>query len=320
MFNQLFPFSVPLIASVSIASAAGGVGGGSAGGAAGVAHGSGARGGNSFGKPAVVNNSLPALKARSPCIGAVAVIPTTGAPLPNAPPSNTNPSPTNGLAGGGTVQSNPDVPRLAPQDQGIVAEIKLANEKLGEVGNPPGRIDRQAGRPAIVTGTNDGIRRNDSIQSRDSGRSRALGPLALGDSSAVKETPDPRSIQGKPDVNRMSDESQRLAHEIIRETDKMGRSETPAVWAKLSRIYQSALPVTLVATRPVRADRRIQWALHRDKAADSRLFAERLPVSVPHNVTAWNAFGSSGWWEVAGRHSGEEGELPSRCMASSSLA
>jgi hypothetical protein len=45
------------------------------------------------------------------------------------------------------VQSNPDLPRLTPQDEGIIAAIKLANEKLGEVGNPPqGRIDRH-GRP-----------------------------------------------------------------------------------------------------------------------------------------------------------------------------
>jgi hypothetical protein len=156
------------------------------------------------------------------------VIPTTGAPLPNAPPSNINPSLTNGLAAGGTAQSNPDVPRLTQQDEGIIAAIKLANEKLGEVGNPPhGRIDRQLSRPASVTGTNDGIQRNDAIQRRDSGRSRALGPLALGDSSTVKETPDPRSIQGKPDVNHMSEESQRLAREIIRETDKMGRVGNP---------------------------------------------------------------------------------------------
>ena len=85
---------------------------------------------------------------------------------------------TNGLAAGGTVQSNPDLPRLSQQDEGIIAAIKLANEKLGEVGNPPrGRIDRQPGRPTSVIGTNDGIRRNDGIQRRDSGRSRALGPL-----------------------------------------------------------------------------------------------------------------------------------------------
>jgi hypothetical protein len=131
------------------------------------------------------------------------------------------------------VQSNPDLPRLTPQDQGILAEIKLANEKLGEVGNPPrGRIDRQPGRPTTVIGTNDGIRRNDGIQRRDSGRSREMGPVALGDSSAVKETPDPRAIPGKPDVNRMSEESQRLAREIIRETDKMGRIGNPGGLAK----------------------------------------------------------------------------------------
>ena len=131
------------------------------------------------------------------------------------------------------MQSNPDLPRLTPQDQGILAEIKLANEKPGEVGNPPrGRIDRQPGRPTSVIGRNDGIRRNDGIQRRDSGRSREMGPVALGDSSAVKETPDPRSIPGKPDVNHMSEESQRLAREIIRETDKMGRIGNPGGLAK----------------------------------------------------------------------------------------
>ena len=120
------------------------------------------------------------------------------------------------------MQNNPDLPRLPQQDEGIIAAIKLANEKLGEVGNPPqGRIDRQPSRPASVTGTNDGIQR------RDSGRSRALGPLALGDSSAVKETLDPRSIQGKSDANHMSEETQRLAREIIRETDKLGKVANP---------------------------------------------------------------------------------------------
>jgi hypothetical protein len=125
------------------------------------------------------------------------------------------------------VQSNPDLPRLTPQDQGILAEIKLANEKLREVGNPPrGRMDQQPSRPASVTGPNDGIQR-DGIQRRDGGRSRALGPLALGDSSSVKETPDPRSIHGKPDASHMSEESQRLAREIIRETDKLGKVANP---------------------------------------------------------------------------------------------
>jgi hypothetical protein len=224
MFKQVFRLSALLIASVSIASAAGGGAGGSARGAAGGgAHGSGGHGANSFGKPAVENSTVQGLRARSPCTGAVAVIPTTGGPLPNAPPSTTNPSPTNGLPVGGTVQSNADRPRLTRQDEGIIAAIKLANEKLGEVGNPPhGRIDRQPSRSASVTGTN-----NDGIQRRDSGRSRALGPLALGDSSTVKETPDSRSIHGKPDVNHMSEESQRLAREVIRETDKLGKVANP---------------------------------------------------------------------------------------------
>jgi hypothetical protein len=222
MFKQVFGLSALLIASVSIASAAGGGAGGSAGGTAGGgAHGSGGRGANSFGKPAVENSTVQSLRARSPCSGAVAVIPTNGGPLPNAPPSMTNPSTTNGIAVGGTVQSNPDLSRLSPQDEGIIAAIKMANEKLGEVGNPPhGRIDRQPSRSASVTGTNDGIQR------RDRGRSRALDPLALGD-SPVKDTPDPRSIQGKPDVNHMSEESERLAREIIRETDKLGKVANP---------------------------------------------------------------------------------------------
>jgi hypothetical protein len=85
MFKQVFRLSALLIASVSIASAAGGGAGGAAGGGA---HGSGGHGGNSFGKPAVENSTVRGLRARSPCTGAVAVIPTTGGPLPNGPPIN----------------------------------------------------------------------------------------------------------------------------------------------------------------------------------------------------------------------------------------
>jgi hypothetical protein len=128
------------------------------------------------------------------------------------------------------VQNNPDLPRLPQQDEGIIAAIKLANEKLGEVGNPPqGGIDRQPSRPASVTGSRPAsvTGTNDGIQRRDSGWSRALGPQALGDSSSAKETPDPRSIQGKPDANHMSEETQRLAREIIRETDKLGKVANP---------------------------------------------------------------------------------------------
>jgi hypothetical protein len=64
MFKQVFRLSALLIASVSIASAAGGGAGGSAGGAAGGgAHGSGGHAGGSFGKPAV---DLPGLEGPVP--------------------------------------------------------------------------------------------------------------------------------------------------------------------------------------------------------------------------------------------------------------
>jgi hypothetical protein len=76
MFEEVFRLSALLIASVSIASAAGGGAGGSAGGAAGGgAHGSGGHGGNSFGKPAAENSTFRGLRARLPCIGAVAIHP-----------------------------------------------------------------------------------------------------------------------------------------------------------------------------------------------------------------------------------------------------
>ena len=222
MFKRVFPLSALLIASVSIASAAGGGAGAGAGGAGGGGHPSGAaHRGSSFGNPGIENNTFPGGRARSPCIGAVAGVPTSGAPWPIAP-ATTNPSPTNGFAVDGTVQSNPDLPRLTQQDERTLAAIKQANEKLGEVGNPTnGRTDRQPSRPASVVGTNDGI------QKRNSGPSRPLAPLALGDSSAVKETTDPRSIKGKPDVNHLSEESQRLAREIIQATDKLGKVGNP---------------------------------------------------------------------------------------------
>jgi hypothetical protein len=212
MFRRVFPLSALLIASVSIVSAAGGGAAGGAGGAAGGgAHGSSGHGGSSFGKPAVVT-------ARPGCLGAVAGVPFAGAPWPTPSPSKTNPSPTNGLAVEGTVQSN--LPRLTPQDQRILAAIKQANEKLGTsvMGTTDGQVkNRQPSRPANVTSTNEGIQR------RNNGPFRPLIPLAQSDSSAVKKTTDPRSVQGQPDVSHMSEESQRLAREIIRETDKLGK-------------------------------------------------------------------------------------------------
>jgi hypothetical protein len=226
MIKSVIPASAVLLCSAFALAAGGGAGGGGAGsgvvaGAAGASRSSGAaHRGSSVANP-IENSTSPDVRARAPCIGAVAGVPTSGAPYPVAP-ATTTPSPINGLAFDGTVQRNPELPRLTQQDERILAAIKQANEKLGQVGNPPnGRTDRQPGRAATVLGTNDGIQR------RDSSRSHPLGPLVLGDSSTVKETADPRSVQGKPDVNHMSEESQRLAREIIQGAEKLSRVGNP---------------------------------------------------------------------------------------------
>jgi hypothetical protein len=223
MIRSLVPAAAVLLCGAFAFAAGGGAGSGVGGaaGAAGAGHPSGAaHRGSSVANP-IENSTSPNVRARAPCIGAVAGVPTSGAPYPTAP-TKTTPSPINGLAVDGTAQRNAKLPRLSQQDERIVAAIKQANEKLGEVGNPPsGRTDRHPSRPATVLGT------NDSIQRRDSSRSHPLDPLGLGDSSTVKETADPRSIQGKPDVNHMSEESQRLAREIIQSTDKLGRVGNP---------------------------------------------------------------------------------------------
>jgi hypothetical protein len=196
MMKSVIPASALLLCSAFAFAAGGGAGGG--GGAAGAAGG---------------------VRVRSGCLGAVAGVPNAGGPWPEAPPSNTNPSPRNGSAVEGIVQSNSDLPRLSPQDQQIIAAIKLGNEKLEAIGNPTnGRSkNRPPSRPANVIGTNNGI------QKRNGGPFPPLAPPELGDSSAAKETTDPRSFEGKPDVNHMSEESQRLAREIIRATDKLGK-------------------------------------------------------------------------------------------------
>jgi hypothetical protein len=239
MIKSVIPASALLLCSAFAFAAGGGAGGGGgAAGAAGGSHPSGAaHGGSSFGNPAVENNTFPGVRARSGCVGAVAGVPSTGAPWPMAPPSKTNPSPTNGLAVEGTVQSNPDLPRLTQQDERIIAAIKQANEKLGAVGNPTnGRTkNRQPSRPANVIGTNEGIQR------RNSGPLRPLAPPALSDSSAIKETTDPRSVQGKPDVSHMSEEAQRLAREIIRVTDKLGKVGNPGSGDGRSQAQQDSL-------------------------------------------------------------------------------
>lgn len=160
MIKLAIPASVLLLCS-TFAFAAGGAGGGVGGaaGAAGGSHPSGAaHPGSSFDNPA---NISPGARARSGCLGAVAGVPSSGAPWPVAPPSRTDPSPTNEPAIEGAVQSNPKLPRLSQQDQRIIAAIKQANDRLGKVGNPTNGEDKntQPSRSADVTGLREGIQR-----------------------------------------------------------------------------------------------------------------------------------------------------------------
>jgi hypothetical protein len=128
-----------------------------------------------------------------------------------------SPSPTNGSAVKGTLQSTPDVSRLTREDQRLIGEIKQADDKLGAVGNPnngrPG--SQQPGRPDNVTG----------VQQQGSAASRPLPPPPQ--TSAVKESTDRGTAQGKPDVARMGEEDQRIIREIIRDTDKVGKVGNP---------------------------------------------------------------------------------------------
>jgi hypothetical protein len=155
MIKSVIPSALLLCSAFAFAAGGGAGGGGGAAGAAGGGHPSGAaHRGSSFGNPALENNAFPGVRARSGCVGAVAGVPNAGGPWPEAPPSNTNPSPTNGSAVEGIVQSNSDLPRLSPQDQKIIAAIKLGNEKLEAIGNPTnGRSkNRPPSRPKGVGG------------------------------------------------------------------------------------------------------------------------------------------------------------------------
>jgi hypothetical protein len=239
MIKSVLSASALLIGGLALASAAGGGAGGPAGGGTGAAGGAhpsvAAHGASSFGKPAVENSTGAA--ARRGCLGAVAVVPSTGAPWPVAPPSKTNSSPPNGSAVEGTPRSNSDLPHLTEQDQRVIGEIKLANEKLGRVGNPinGNSENRQPGRPANVTGTNEDIHR------RTTDPLGSLSSRAQSDSSAAKEMTERGPVQGKPDVSRMSEEAQGLAREIIRETDKLGKVGNPGSSAERSKAQQDSL-------------------------------------------------------------------------------
>ena len=97
MIKSLIPASAVLLCSAFAFAAGGGAGVGGAAGAAGGGHLAGAsHRGSSFGNPLLENNAFPDARRRPPCIGAVAGVPTSGAPWPIAP-ATTNPSLTNGL-------------------------------------------------------------------------------------------------------------------------------------------------------------------------------------------------------------------------------
>jgi hypothetical protein len=213
------------------AGGAGAGGGGGAGGAPGGAVGShtsgtprGApHGGGFFDNTGVENNTLPAQRPRAGCAGAVAGVPTAGAPWPSAPQSRTNPPSMNGLAVQGAGQTNSGLPRMTQEDQRILAQIKQANDRLGAVGNSTNGAteNRQPYWSANDTTTNEATRR------RNADPSRPLFPPAVRDSSDAKEANDPRSVESKPDVSYMSEQSQRLALEIIRDTEKLGKVGNP---------------------------------------------------------------------------------------------
>jgi hypothetical protein len=94
------------------------------------------------------------------------------------------------------------------------------------------------------------------------GLALALGPLALGDSSSVKEMPDPRSIQ--------------LNASPVRSFGRLtswGRSQIRGAATgdlRRNKIRWPVPTVTLVAIPMVHTSRRIRWVLHRDQRADRR--------------------------------------------------
>ena len=180
--------------------------------------------GSSFDNPAIENNTFPGARARSGCWGRRGRRTLERSSVPVPPPSQTNPSPPNGSAVEGRVQNKPGLPRVSAQDERIIAAIKEGNSKtrsgwrLCPTGRPS--LDNPVRRLTIFA-------RMKIFSKRNSGPFRPLVPAAPSESSAGKETSDPRSVQSKPDVSDMSEESQRLAREIVRDTDKLGKVGNP---------------------------------------------------------------------------------------------
>ncbi len=150
------------------------------------------------------------------------------------------------------VQNKPGLPRVSAQDERIIAAIKEGNEKLGRRNPPNGQT--KPGQPSPPA--ND-IRANENIQQRN----RVLSTSGSGGtqrSSAGKETSDPRSVQSKPDVSHMSEESQRLAREIVRDTDKLGKVGNPGNGNAKSQAQQDSLAGSSSAPM-FRTCRRVPW-------------------------------------------------------------
>jgi hypothetical protein len=194
-------------------------GAGAAGAAsAGAAH---AARGSSFGKAGVGNNPSPGVTARPGCIGGITGTTSTGSPAPNAPPSLTNPSPTDGSAVKGPLQSTPNLPHLTEQDHRLLSEIKQADDRLGEIGNPKIGHKGASGAPSMV-GTSQDLRLEPSPPSR-----RSSMPPPTQAAPVESSSTDKASLQGKSDVSRLSERDQRLARELKRETDKLGEVGNP---------------------------------------------------------------------------------------------
>jgi hypothetical protein len=191
--------------------------GSAAGAGAGAAHA--AAQGSSFGKAGVGNNPLPGATPRPGCVGGITGATSTGSPAPNAPPSLISPSSTNGSAVKGPLQSTPDLPRLTQKDQRLLQEIKEADDRLGQVGNPKIGGKRASGASGMA-GTSQDLRRESSVPRRSSMPSPTQAP-------PVEASNDRASLQGKSDVARLRERDQQLAREIRRESDKLGEVGNP---------------------------------------------------------------------------------------------
>ena len=157
------------------------------------------------------------MTARPGCVGGIVGATSTGAPSPMALPSQLTPSPTNGSAVKGPLQSTTNVPHLTQQDHRLLGEIKQANDRIGHVANPSS-APAEGSQPRQSAG---------AVGSDISATRLSPPPPPQTDTAAFKSSTDRGLAQGKPAVARMSEQDQRLAREIIRDTERMGRIGNP---------------------------------------------------------------------------------------------